>query len=79
MKRLENEGLKNDALTRKQSRDLTSGSLPRHLWALALPMIIANVLQNAFSIVDMIFVGRLGPVAVASVAVSGLAVGSNPM
>jgi putative MATE family efflux protein len=35
-------------------------------------MIVANVLQNAFSIVDMIFVGRLGPTAVAAVAVSGL-------
>jgi putative MATE family efflux protein len=53
-------------------RDLTTGSLLRNLWTLALPMIVANVLQNAFSIVDMIFVGRLGPTAVAAVAVSGL-------
>jgi putative MATE family efflux protein len=53
-------------------RDLTRGSLLKNLWALAIPMIVANVLQNAFSIVDMIFVGRLGPTAVAAVAVSGL-------
>ncbi len=53
-------------------RDLTRGSLLKNLWALALPMIVANVLQNAFAIVDMIFVGRLGPTAVAAVAVSGL-------
>jgi putative MATE family efflux protein len=53
-------------------QDLTRGSLLKNLWVLALPMIVANVLQNAFSIVDMIFVGRLGPIAVASVAVSGL-------
>ena len=53
-------------------QDLTTGPILKHLWALALPMIIGNVLQNAFSIVDMIFVGRLGPTAVAAVAVSGL-------
>ena len=53
-------------------RDLTRGSLLKNLWTLALPMIVGNVLQNAFSIVDMIFVGRLGPTAVAAVAVSGL-------
>ncbi len=53
-------------------RDLTSGSLLRNLWTLALPMTVANVLQNAFSVVDMIFVGRLGPVAVAAVSISGL-------
>lgn len=53
-------------------RDLTRGSLLSSLWTLALPMIIANVLQNAFSVVDMIFVGRLGPTALAAVAMSGL-------
>jgi len=53
-------------------QDLTRGSLLKNLWTLALPMIVANVLQNAFSIVDMIFVGRLGPTAVAAVAVGGL-------
>lgn len=53
-------------------RDLTRGSLLRNLWTLALPMTVANVLQNAFSVVDMIFVGRLGPIAVAAVAVGGL-------
>ena len=53
-------------------RDLTSGSLIKNLWSLAVPMIIGNILQNAFTIVDMIFVGRLGPIAVASVSISGL-------
>ena len=52
--------------------DLTQGSILKNLWTLALPMVVANILQNAFSIVDMIFVGRLGPTAVAAVAVSGL-------
>jgi putative MATE family efflux protein len=52
--------------------DLTQGSILKNLWTLAVPMVVANVLQNAFSIVDMIFVGRLGPVAVAAVALSGL-------
>nr|NIS70475.1 MATE family efflux transporter [Pseudomonadota bacterium] len=53
-------------------RDLTRGSLLKNLWTLALPMTVANLLQNAFSVVDMIFVGRLGPTAVAAVAMSGL-------
>jgi putative MATE family efflux protein len=53
-------------------RDLTKGSLLKNLCTLAFPMIVANILQNAFSVVDMIFVGRLGPVAVAAVSLSGL-------
>jgi putative MATE family efflux protein len=35
-------------------------------------MIVGNVLQNAFNVVDMVFVGRLGADAIAAVALSGL-------
>ena len=56
-------------------RDLTEGSIVRNIWHLALPMMIGNVLQNAFSIVDMIFVGRLGPSAIAAVGMSGVVLG----
>jgi putative MATE family efflux protein len=35
-------------------------------------MVAGNVLQNAFNVVDMIFVGRLGPSAIAAVALCGL-------
>lgn len=69
---LEDIAISEPGQTVPQYRDLTAGPLLRSLWTLALPMVVANVLQNAFSIVDMIFVGRLGPTAVAAVAVSGL-------
>ena len=60
---------------RKPSRDLTEGSVVRNIWYLSLPMMIGNVLENTFNIVDMIFVGRLGPSAIAAVAVSGVILG----
>lgn len=56
-------------------RDLTEGSIVRNIWHLALPLMIGNVLQNAFSIVDMKFVGKLGKSAIAAVSISGIAMG----
>jgi putative MATE family efflux protein len=35
-------------------------------------MVLGNVLQNAFNVVDMIFVGRLGAQAIAAVALCGI-------
>jgi putative MATE family efflux protein len=51
--------------------DLTEGSTVKNIWALAFPMMLGNVLQTAFNLVDMIWVGRLGSEAIASVAMSG--------
>ena len=51
--------------------DLTQGSLLRHLLRLAGPIILSYILQEAFNIVDMIFVGRLGAGAIAAVGISG--------
>lgn len=51
--------------------DLTQGSLFKHLIQLAVPITFGYILQDAFNIVDMIFVGRLGPAAIAAVGVSG--------
>ena len=58
----------------KQSHklDLTEGNTIRSIWTLAFPMMLGNVLQTAFNVVDMIWVGRLGPEAIASVAMSGV-------
>ena len=55
----------------KTRGDLTQGSLLRHLLHLAAPITFGYILQDAFNIVDMIFVGRLGPAAIAAVGVSG--------
>jgi Na+-driven multidrug efflux pump len=48
--------------------DLTRGNVFKNVLHLAWPMVAGNVLQNAFNVVDMIFVGRLGPSAIAAVA-----------
>lgn len=56
----------------RSSRDLTEGGIIRNIWYLALPMMAGNVLENAFNIVDMIFVGKLGPSAIAAVGMSGV-------
>ncbi|MBU4140695.1 MAG: MATE family efflux transporter [Candidatus Omnitrophica bacterium] len=52
--------------------DLTEGNTVRNIWALALPMMLGNIMQTAFNVVDMIWVGRLGSEAIASVAMSGV-------
>jgi putative MATE family efflux protein len=52
-------------------RDLTTGSIPRHLVAFATPMLAANALQTAYSFVNAFWVGRfLGTEALAAVTVS---------
>ena len=56
-------------------RDLTEGKLTRNIWHLALPLMVTSALQDLFNIVDMIFVGRLGPAAIAAVSVSGILMG----
>ena len=53
-------------------RDLTKGSIARNIWHLSLPLIIGNILLGSFSIIDMVFVGKLGPSAVAAVSLSGV-------
>ena len=50
---------------------LTEGSLRRGLLRLAGPMFASALLQNAQSLIDLFWVGRLGPVAVAALALSG--------
>jgi putative MATE family efflux protein len=50
--------------------DFTQGSIPRHLVAFALPMLLGNLLQALYNTVDSIWVGRfLGANALASVSV----------
>lgn len=55
----------------KTRENLTEGSILKHLFRLAVPITFGYMLQDAFNIVDMIFVGRLGPAAISAVGVSG--------
>ena len=56
----------------KIKRDLTSGSITKNLWFLAIPMMATNALQTLFNIIDMMFVGKLGPSQIAAVSVVGV-------
>jgi putative MATE family efflux protein len=55
----------------RHGRDMTSGSIPRHLVVFSLPMLAGNVIQTAYSIVNAIWVGKgLGKADLAAVTVS---------
>lgn len=55
-------------------RDLTQGSIIRNLWSLAWPMTVSGSLNMLGPTIDMIWVGRLGSVSIASVGIAGMAV-----
>lgn len=46
------------------------GPIPRALLTLALPIILANILQTGYQLTDAFWVGRLGASAVAAISVS---------
>jgi len=56
------------------SRDLTEGSILKAIARLGIPLIATSLLQSAFNLVDMFFVGVLGPAALAAVTVSGIVI-----
>lgn len=52
-------------------RDLSSGSIPRHLLALSMPMLAGNLIHSGYTIINTVWVGKMvGPDAVAAIAVS---------
>lgn len=54
--------------TQKMERDLTQGNITRTMLAFAVPMILGNLLQQAYNIADTLIVGRfLGAEALAAV------------
>ncbi|MBU1746628.1 MAG: MATE family efflux transporter [Chloroflexi bacterium] len=69
----------------RQQRDYTTGSLNRNIWLLAVPMVLEMGLVSAFRLADMLWVGRLGPEALAAItigeqlrwALSGMAMGQG--
>ncbi len=40
-------------------RDLTVGSIPKHLLNFSIPMLVGNMLQSGYSIINMIWVGNI--------------------
>lgn len=50
-----------------ESNDLTKGNIMSSLIKLAIPLIATNFIQTAYSLIDMIWIGKLGSNAVAAV------------
>ena len=51
-------------------RDLTTGSIHRNIWILAVPMILEMATLSVAQIVDTYWVGKLGSAALAAVTIS---------
>lgn len=47
------------ARPRDRHQDLTTGSIPRHLWSLSWPQVLEGVLNVTDQVVDLIWAGRL--------------------
>jgi Na+-driven multidrug efflux pump len=58
--------LMNDAM-RGHSIDATEGPVRRAIVLLAVPMVLEMCMESVFAVVDIFFVSRLGPEAVAAV------------
>lgn len=54
----------------RQVRDYTEGSITKNIWSLASPMIISQILQTVFYIVDLVFIGMVGSNAIAAVSIA---------
>lgn len=52
-------------------KDLTQGSIPKHLITMAFPMMIGMLIQTLYFIVDLYFVGKLGAAALAGLSLAG--------
>lgn len=58
-------------INRSERNLLSETHVARTVWSLAVPTMIASIVQSANSFLDRIFVGRLGPDALAAVGVGG--------
>lgn len=52
-------------------KDLTQGSILKHIIAMAMPIAIGMLLQTLYFVVDLHSVARLGDAAVAGVSAAG--------
>ncbi len=57
---------------RQENVEITSGRISKSIISLAVPMFLEMVMATVFSVVDMVWVGRLGAEAIAAVSISGV-------
>ncbi len=65
---------KNAGPKERAVKDWTRGSIFKNLLHLSWPLIISNVMSMIGPTIDMVWVGRLGPDAIAAVGVAGIVV-----
>src|SRR6187402_3316572 len=53
-----------------EQQDYTQGSISRAVFLLAIPMILELSLESVFAVVDIFFVSKLGPGAIATVGLT---------
>jgi putative MATE family efflux protein len=59
-----------DGLNRARNRDLIRGPIARSLLLLAWPVMLSNLFQTIYNLVDTLWLGRLGKVAIAAPTLS---------
>lgn len=58
-------------MSHKFGKDLTTGSIPKHLLEFSIPMLLGNLLQTGYSLINTVWVGqKVGDDAVGAVQVS---------
>ncbi len=55
---------------RSEHQDFTTGSIRKAIFMLAIPMILEMCMESVFAVVDIFFVGKLGPNAAATVGLT---------
>ncbi len=65
-----------ETLQKTADNRLITGNISKNIVFLAWPIVVSMLLQTAFNIVDAIWVGRLGPAALAAVSTAGFVVWS---
>lgn len=71
---MEKQERKNTAGQKRKVKDWTKGNILKNLLLLSWPLIISHIMMMTGPTIDMIWVGRLGPDAIAAVGVSGIVV-----